>query len=90
MQPIRFGIVGTGFIAGVIADTLAHVDAATLAAVSSRRRESAEAFVRDRPGVVPVEGLPQPDDRRHRDQGHEEDLPPTQLQAHRTLFPRRA
>lgn len=41
---MRFGIVGTGFIANVIAKTIAESAAADLAAVASRRRESGLAF----------------------------------------------
>ena len=43
-RPLRWGIVGTGMIANSMARTLKLVPAAELAAVSSRRMESATAF----------------------------------------------
>lgn len=49
---VRFGMVGTGFIAGVMADR-AFGGSAPLVAVSSRSLARAEAF---RPGVAGVEG----------------------------------
>lgn len=52
-----FGIVGTGMIAGVVADALAKAKNAHLAAVSSRRLENAEKFVSERAGATPVEGI---------------------------------
>ncbi|MFO0957297.1 MAG: Gfo/Idh/MocA family oxidoreductase [Isosphaeraceae bacterium] len=57
MAPFRFGIVGPGFIAGVIADALARSSRARLAAVSSRSLARAEEFIADRPGVAAVEGV---------------------------------
>ncbi|MDJ0740375.1 MAG: Gfo/Idh/MocA family oxidoreductase [Gammaproteobacteria bacterium] len=57
MQKLGFGIVGTGFIAGAVADSIASASAATLVAVSSRRQDTADAFVADRDGVAGVEGL---------------------------------
>lgn len=57
MDPIRFGIVGTGFIARVIADTLAVSATATLRAVASRRLSTAEAFVARRSRTTPVAGI---------------------------------
>jgi predicted dehydrogenase len=51
-----FGIVGTGMIAGVIADALAKAKNARLAAVSSRRIGNAQEFVAKREGVAAVEG----------------------------------
>lgn len=53
---LGFGIVGTGMIAGVIADSIATSPNAELAAVSSRRIDSAKNFVATRPGVAAVEG----------------------------------
>ena len=44
-EPLRLGIAGTGKIAGVIAHAIHEARGATLAAVSSRRRGSAEAFL---------------------------------------------
>ncbi|MEZ5670536.1 MAG: Gfo/Idh/MocA family oxidoreductase [Alphaproteobacteria bacterium] len=56
MSKLRFGIVGTGFIAGAIADAIARSQSCTLAAVSSRRQATADAFVASRPGTAGVEG----------------------------------
>lgn len=55
--PVGFGIVGTGMIAGVVADALAKAKNAKLTAVSSRRLENAESFVSKRAGATPVEGI---------------------------------
>src|SRR5262245_14559815 len=52
-----FGIVGTGMIAGVIADALARSSVAQLRAVSSRQLGNAQNFVAQRSGVDAVEGL---------------------------------
>jgi len=49
---IRFGIVGTGFIADVVANAIKETDA-TLVAVASRRHETARAFA-DKHGGVQV------------------------------------
>ena len=57
MSQFGFGIVGPGFIAGVIADALARSSRARLTAVSSRKLEHARKFVADRPGVAAVEGI---------------------------------
>jgi predicted dehydrogenase len=57
MSRLGFGIVGTGYIAGVIADALARSARAGLAAVSSRRIENARRFVEKRPGAAAVQGL---------------------------------
>ncbi len=57
MSRLGFGIVGTGFIAGVIADALARSAGARLAAVSSRHIENARRFVEKRPGAAAVQGL---------------------------------
>jgi predicted dehydrogenase len=54
---LGFGIVGTGMIAGVIAEAIARSASARLSAVSSRRIETAQAFAANRPGVVPVQGI---------------------------------
>ena len=43
-RPVRWGFVGTGSIANWMADVLQSAPSATLAAVSSRRMASAEAF----------------------------------------------
>lgn len=52
---LRLGIVGTGYIAGVIATALRETDAVRLVAVASRRMETAIAFAQ-RHGGVPVFG----------------------------------
>jgi predicted dehydrogenase len=57
MSRLGFGIIGTGYIAGVIADALAQSARARLAAVSSRRIENARRFVEKRPGAAVVQGL---------------------------------
>ncbi len=57
MSRLGFGIVGTGFIAGAIADALAQSAGARLAAVSGRRLENARRFVEKRPGAAAVQGL---------------------------------
>ena len=44
MSPLRFGIVGTGFIAGAFARALNDTDAGTLVAVASRDPRRAEQF----------------------------------------------
>lgn len=56
-SPFGFGIVGTGMIAGVVADALAKATNAKLTAVSSRRLETAQKFVAFRSGVAAVEGI---------------------------------
>lgn len=57
MNRFGFGIVGTGMIAGVIADAIAKSSNARLAAVSSRRLENAQRFTANRTGAAPVEGV---------------------------------
>ena len=52
-----FDIVGTGMIAGAIADAIEAAAGARLAAVSSRTQGRAEAFAAGRPGTRAVEGL---------------------------------
>lgn len=54
---LGFGIVGPGFIAGVVADALAQAEGAQLVAVSSRRLENAQKFVAARAGVEAVQGF---------------------------------
>ncbi len=58
MTAFGFGIVGTGMIAGALADVIEAAANARLAAVSSRTRAKADAFVAGRPGVEAVEGVP--------------------------------
>jgi predicted dehydrogenase len=43
-QPVRWGIIGTGKIAGIFASDIPHADNATLQAVGSRSQASADAF----------------------------------------------
>lgn len=57
MARFGFGIVGTGMIAGVIADALTGSTRAKLTAVSSRKLENARKFVSNRPGVEAVQGV---------------------------------
>ncbi len=52
-----FGIVGTGFIAAVVADAIAQSKKAKLTAVSSRKMETARSFTAKREGAAAVEGL---------------------------------
>jgi predicted dehydrogenase len=57
MARVGFGIVGPGFIAGVIADAIANSDHARLTAVSSRRIENVRTFAANRQGVAAVQGV---------------------------------
>ncbi len=57
MSDLGFGIVGTGFIAGILADAITRAPGAHLAAVSSRSLAKAQDFVEGRSGVAAVEGL---------------------------------
>jgi predicted dehydrogenase len=57
MSQLRFGIVGTGMIAGAIADAIAKSTKARLTAVSSRKIDKAASFVAERPGVMAIEGI---------------------------------
>jgi len=57
MSRLGFGIVGTGFIAGVIADAIVQSTKAKLIAVSSRRLENASSFAAKRQGVAAVQGF---------------------------------
>ena len=57
MSQLGIGVVGTGFIAGVVADAIAQAKKARLVAVSSRRLENAQNFVSKRPGVAAVQGI---------------------------------
>jgi predicted dehydrogenase len=54
--PLRFGIVGPGMIAGVVANAIQQANNATLTAVSSRRLANAERFADAYPGAAAVEG----------------------------------
>jgi predicted dehydrogenase len=57
MSRIGFGIVGTGMIAGVVADAISKSANGRLAAVSSRRIENAQRFTAERPGAAAVQGI---------------------------------
>jgi predicted dehydrogenase len=57
MPQIGFGIVGTGMIAGVVADAIARSAHARLVAVSSRRIENAQRFTAERPGAEAIQGV---------------------------------
>ena len=57
MKNVSFGVVGTGFIGGVVADAIVASDRADLVAVSSRKLATAEDFVAERPGAHAVEGV---------------------------------
>jgi len=57
MSQLGIGIVGTGMIAGVIADAIAKSKNARLTAVSSRRIENAQSFVDKRQGAAAVQGI---------------------------------
>ena len=52
-----FGVVGTGMIAGATAEAIARSCNARVAAVSSRRLETAAEFASRFPGAAAVEGL---------------------------------
>ena len=54
--PLGFGIVGTGMIAGVVAEAIRKAGNATLAAVSSRSQENADRFAVNHPGATGVQG----------------------------------
>ena len=54
---LRFGIVGTGMIAGFIADAIDKTTNAKLIAVSGRQIDTAQSFVAKRQGVAAVQGL---------------------------------
>jgi predicted dehydrogenase len=57
MSQIGFGIVGTGMIAGVVADAITKSVNARLVAVSSRRIANAQKFTAKRHGVAAVQGI---------------------------------
>jgi predicted dehydrogenase len=57
MSQIGFGIVGTGMIAGVVADAITKSANARLAAVSSRQIENALRFTAQRQGIAAVQGI---------------------------------
>jgi predicted dehydrogenase len=55
MKKLNIGIVGTGFIAGILAPAIQSSGNARLAAVSSRSIAKAQDFVANYPGAVAVE-----------------------------------
>jgi predicted dehydrogenase len=57
MSQLRFGIVGTGMIAGAIADAMSSSTKAHLTAVSSRQIDKAAGFVSKRRGAIAVQGF---------------------------------
>ncbi|MBY6161525.1 Gfo/Idh/MocA family oxidoreductase [Mameliella alba] len=57
MSDLGFGVVGTGFIAGIVANAIIAAKGAKLSAVSSRKIDNARAFVAERPGAAAVEGI---------------------------------
>ena len=57
MSELGIGVVGTGFIAGVVANAIVAAENARLVAVSSRKLDSAKAFVAERPEADAVEGV---------------------------------
>ncbi|HTU26487.1 MAG TPA: Gfo/Idh/MocA family oxidoreductase [Pirellulales bacterium] len=56
-EKFGFGIVGTGMIAGVVAEAIGKAKKARLAAVSSRKLENAKGFAEKYPGAAAVEGI---------------------------------
>lgn len=56
-KAVRFGIAGTGFIAGVVARSIDQSAGAKLTTVSSRNQETAQAFAAENTDVVPVTGI---------------------------------
>lgn len=56
MTKVNIGIIGTGFIATILAPEIQSSSKARLAAVSSRTLAKAEEFVASYPGAVAVEG----------------------------------
>ena len=57
MDELKFGIVGTGFIAGVVANSIEQSTKGRLTTVSSRKQESADAFATKHNAVTPVVGV---------------------------------
>ena len=51
MNELNFAVVGTRFIADIVFNSIDQPPNATLTAVSSRKLETAQAFVADRAGV---------------------------------------
>lgn len=59
MTKAKIGIVGTGFIATILAPQIQSSKKARLDAVSSRTLAKAESFVANYPGAIAVEGADQ-------------------------------
>ena len=57
MEEIKFGVIGTGMIAGVVANSIEQAENANLFAVSSRSLANAVSFVADRKTAIAVEGV---------------------------------
>ena len=57
MDELKFGIVGTGFIAGVVANSIGQSTKGRLTAISSRKQETADAFASEYNSVTPVVGV---------------------------------
>ncbi len=57
MTRLGFGIVGTGMIAGVVADAIGKAANARLVAASGREIGTAQKFVAERAGVAAVQGF---------------------------------
>ena len=57
MNKLKFGIVGTGFISTIVANSIVQATNAKLTAVSSRKQITANTFVENHPGVAPLEGI---------------------------------
>ena len=57
MDDIKFGVIGTGNIANVVANAIEAVESASLLAVSSRTLSKAVSFVSDRKTAIAVEGV---------------------------------
>lgn len=57
MAQLGFGIVGTGLIAGVVADAIGKASNARLVAASGREIGTAQKFVAERAGVAAVQGF---------------------------------
>lgn len=57
MEDIKFGVIGTGMIAGVVSNAIENAENASLLAVSSRSLSKAVSFVSDRKTAIAVEGV---------------------------------
>lgn len=57
MEDIKFGVIGTGMIASVVANSIENAENTNLLAVSSRTLARAVSFVSDRKTAIAVEGV---------------------------------